>query len=103
MTSFVLSADMKQVKAETRLFAQKLLSEASSIYSKYPTQAEIFQSICPLYREAVAAGQLRAQIPAPLGGTSKNLIDAALGLEEQYPVFPSVSLTIAATGLGLNL
>lgn len=102
MASFVLSADQKQVKSEARLFAQNVLSEASTIYSKYPTQAERFQSIRPLYREAVAAGQIRAQIPAPLGGTSKNLIDAALALEEQYPVDPSVSLTIAATGLGMT-
>lgn len=102
MASFVLSADQKQVKSEARLFAQNVLSEASTIYSKYPTQAERFQSIRPLYRKAVAAGQIRAQIPVPLGGTSKNLIDAALALEEQYPVDPSVSLTIAATGLGMT-
>lgn len=102
MTSFVLSADQKQVKNEARLFAQNVLSEASTIYSKYPTQAERFQSIRPLYRKAVAAGQIRAEIPAALGGTSKNLIDAALALEEQYPVDPSLSLTIAATGLGLT-
>ncbi|EED23575.1 acyl-CoA dehydrogenase, putative [Talaromyces stipitatus ATCC 10500] len=102
MTSFVLSPEQKQVKNEARLFAQNVLSEAATVYSRLDTQAERFHSIRPFYRKAVAAGQIHAQIPAAIGGTSKNLIDVALALEEQYPVDPSVSLTIAATGLGLT-
>lgn len=45
---------------------------------------------------------LKAQIPTPLGGSCDSLLDAAVQLEELYATDPSVTLTVAATGLGLT-
>lgn len=38
----------------------------------------------------------------PLGGTKESLVDAAIALEEMYAADTSVTLTVAATGLGLT-
>ena len=51
---------------------------------------------------AVAGGQIKGQIPISQGGTSASLLDAAIILEELYATDPSVTLTVAATGLGLT-
>lgn len=50
---------------------------------------------------AVSGGQLAGLVPAPLGGTCVSLLDAAIMLEELYATDPSVTLTVASTGLGL--
>ena len=38
----------------------------------------------------------------PLGGTNESLVDAAIALEEMYAADTSVTLTVAASGLGLT-
>ena len=63
---------------------------------------ERFQATRPVYREAVAAGLIKGQIPPHLGGTGGSLLEAAIMVEEMYAVEPSAALTIFGTGLGLT-
>ncbi|OGM40787.1 hypothetical protein ABOM_011146 [Aspergillus bombycis] len=101
MTGFTLTEDQQQVREDARKFAKEVLLGAPAEYLKFGTQEERFRSTRPLYQKAVAAGQIRAQIPIPAGGTGGSFVSTALQLEEHYAVDASVSLTIAATGLGL--
>ncbi|KAL1961976.1 hypothetical protein VTN77DRAFT_711 [Rasamsonia byssochlamydoides] len=102
MIDFTLTPSQRQLQKDARAFAQTVLAGASSTYAALPDQKSRFQATRPLYAQAVAAGQLKAQIPIPLGGTNASLVDAAIALEEMYAVDPSVTLTVAGTGLGLT-
>lgn len=102
MIDFTLSPEQKQLQLKTRDFANRFLKEASAVYSQHNDQVSRFRSIRPIYREAVANGLIKGQIPAPLGGTAANMVDSALFVEELYAVDPDVSLTILGTGLGLT-
>ncbi|KPI40449.1 Nitroalkane oxidase [Cyphellophora attinorum] len=70
--------------------------------SKPKSSHSSFASTLPIYRRAVSAGLLRAQVPTPLGGTCDSLLDLSLMTEELYSVDTSASLTILGTGLGLT-
>ena len=83
-------------------FAAGPLKGARQAYMKYRHHRERFQSTRPIYRQAVAAGLIKGQIPPHLGGAGGTLIEAAILIEEMYAVEPSASLTIFATGLGLT-
>lgn len=102
MIDFVLSDNQKAMRDGARAYAQKVLTGASAVYSKKPNQMERFRSIRSFYRTAVASGQVKGQIPVPLGGGCESLLDAAIILEELYATDPSATLTVAATGLGLS-
>lgn len=102
MVDFKLSDSQKQLREGSRVYAQKVLTGAHAVYSKKLNQQERFRSIRSFYRIATAAGQVKGQIPVPLGGTCESLLDAAIILEELYATDPSVTLTVAATGLGLT-
>ena len=101
MIDFTLSDTQKQQRNAAKEYASRVLSGAYDVYSKHHTQGERFRSIMPFYRMAVAGGQLGGLVPAPLGGTCVSLLDAAIMLEELYAADPSVTLTVASTGLGL--
>lgn len=102
MVDFTLSDSEKAVRAGARGFAKAYLAGAKAVYSALPTPAERFQAIQPIYAEAVKAGLIKGQVPVPAGGTSANLVEAAILVEEFYAVDASASLTIFATGLGLT-
>ncbi|KAF2486065.1 putative acyl-CoA dehydrogenase [Neohortaea acidophila] len=102
MLDFTLSDKQKELRNGSRAYAAKVLTGAHAVYSKKPDQKERFRSIRSFYRTAVAAGQIKGQIPVPLGGACESLLDAAIILEELYATDPSVTLTVAATGLGLT-
>jgi alkylation response protein AidB-like acyl-CoA dehydrogenase len=102
MVDFTLSPSEQGTSKAARGFAQAYLAGAKASYSKYPTPAERFQSLQPIYAEAVKAGLIKGQVPAPVGGTSQSLVEAAILVEEFYAVDASASLTIFATGLGLT-
>lgn len=102
MIDFTLSESQAQQREGAKGFAAKVLTGASAVYSKKTDQKERFRAIRSFYRIAVAGGQIKGQIPVPLGGTCASLLDAAIILEELYATDPSVTLTVAATGLGLT-
>lgn len=102
MIDFTLSPSQQHLRAAAATFAQTHLRPAPALYAHLPTQRQRFQAIRPIYREAVRAGLIRGQVPAPLGGTAEGLVDAAIVVEELFAVEPSAALTILGTGLGLT-
>jgi alkylation response protein AidB-like acyl-CoA dehydrogenase len=101
MIDFTLSDTQKQQRDAAKAYASKVLSGAHAVYSKETAQKDRFRSVQPFYHMAVAGGQLAGLVPVPLGGTCVSLLDAAIMLEELYATDPSVTLTVASTGLGL--
>ncbi|KAJ0418825.1 acyl-CoA dehydrogenase/oxidase [Aspergillus carlsbadensis] len=102
MVSFTLTDSERATRAAARTFATTHLLPAKATYSSLSTPESRFQSLQPIYAAAVHAGLIKAQIPAPLGGTSTSLLEAAILVEEFYAVEASASLTIFGTGLGLT-
>ncbi|KAL2824255.1 acyl-CoA dehydrogenase/oxidase [Aspergillus cavernicola] len=102
MVDFTLSASESQTVSAARTFAKTHLTTAKTLYTPLQTAEARFQSLKPTYEAAVKAGLIKAQIPAPVGGTSTSLVDAAILVEEFYAVEASASLTIFGTGLGLT-
>ena len=105
MADSSLTIAQQEFRKSVRLFAREHLSTARDTYSLATSASqwqERFRSTKPIYQAAVAAGLLKAQIPAPLGGTSAGFVDMALMVEELYSVDTSASLTILGTGLGLT-
>jgi nitroalkane oxidase len=119
-----LTPSQRASRDHIRAFAKEHLTNARSIYSSSTTTVSqahkpneispsnsgalpesahpCFASTLPIYRRAVSAGHLRAQVPTPLGGTCDSLLDLSLMTEELYSVDTSASLTILGTGLGLT-
>ncbi|KAL3470103.1 putative acyl-CoA dehydrogenase [Aspergillus californicus] len=102
MVDFTLSASEQQTVAGARAFAAAHLVSAKSTYSSLPTPEARFQALKPIYEAAVQAGLIKGQVPAPVGGTSTSLVEAAILVEEFYAVEASACLTIFGTGLGLT-
>ncbi|KAH8820241.1 acyl-CoA dehydrogenase [Xylogone sp. PMI_703] len=105
MIDFELSPQQQAIRNASREFAAKHLKGARSLYEPLgPPNGkweDRFRSLEPLYRDAVAAGLIKGQIPELLGGSGGPLSDAVLLVEEFYAVETSASLTIFGTGLGL--
>jgi len=99
---FHLSSTEDGIRKAAAGFAAGPLKEARRTYMQYQHNHERFQSTRPVYRQAVAGGLIKGQIPPHLGGTGGTLVEAAILVEEMYSVEPSMSLTIFATGLGLT-
>ena len=99
---FHLAPAEESIRKAAAAFAAGPLKEARPTYIQYQKHHERFQSTRPIYREAVAAGLIKGQIPPHLGGVGGTLIEAAILVEEMYAVEASASLTIFATGLGLT-
>ncbi|KAL2840273.1 acyl-CoA dehydrogenase/oxidase [Aspergillus pseudoustus] len=102
MVSFTLTPSELATRHAARTFATTHLTSAKATYASLPTPQARFQSLQPIYSAAVHAGLIKAQIPAPVGGASTSLIDAAILVEEFYAVEASACLTIFGTGLGLT-
>ena len=99
---FHLSPAEEGIRAAAAAFAAGPLKEAKKTYMKYQQHHERFQSTRPIYRQAVAGGLIKGQVPPHLGGTGGSLVEAAILVEEMYAVEPAASLTIFSTGLGLT-
>ena len=98
---FHLSPAEAGIRKAAAGFAAGPLKDAKKTYSEYVQHSKRFQSTRPIYRQAVAGGLIKGQLPPPLGGTGGTLVEAAILVEEMYCVEPSASLTIFSTGLGL--
>lgn len=99
---FHLSPAEEGIRRAAAGFASGPLKDARKTYMKYQHHTDRFQATRPIYRQAVAGGLIKGQIPPSLGGTGGSLVEAAILVEEMYAVEPSASLTIFATGLGLT-
>lgn len=99
---FHLSSAEEGIRKAAAGFAAGPLKDAKRTYMVYQNHHERFQSTRPIYRQAVAGGLIKGQIPRHLGGAGGSLIEAVLLVEEMYRVEPAVSLTIFSTGLGLT-
>ena len=99
---FHLSPAEEAIRKAAAGFAAGPLKDAKKTYMQYQHHFERFQSTRPIYRQAVAGGLIKGQIPPSLGGAGGTLMEAAILVEEMYAVEPSASLTIFATGLGLT-
>lgn len=102
MIDFILSPTQQQMRKEAAGFADQVLKGAHAVYSKHASQSERFRSTRQFYRMATAGGMIKGQIPTALGGANESLVDAAVTLEELFAADTSVTLTVAATGLGLT-
>ncbi|MCJ1472978.1 hypothetical protein MMC13_001627, partial [Lambiella insularis] len=102
MIDFTLSEQQNAIRSKAASFASNVLAPAASTYEKHNTQKARFESIRPLYRQAVEAGLINGQVPPALGGTGGSLTDVAILVEEIYAADTSVALTIFSTGLGLS-
>lgn len=105
MISFELTPEQHAIREHIQAFARSHLVNARDLYdakTPYAKWEDRFRSTQPLYRKAVEAGLIKAQIPVPLGGMGGALIDSAIVVEEMYAVDTSASLTILGTGLGLT-
>ena len=99
---FHLSPSEKGIHDAAAAFAAGPLKEARKVYMQYQHHSERFQSIRPIYGQAVAAGLIKGQIPPHLGGSGGTLVEASILVEEMYSVEPATSMTIFSTGLGLT-
>ena len=99
---FQLSTTEDGIRKAAAAFAAGPLKQAKATYMKYQHHYERFQSTRPIYRQAVAAGLIKGQIPPHLGGAGGSLVEAAILVEEMYRIEPAVSLTIFSSGLGLT-
>jgi nitroalkane oxidase len=105
MIDFTLTPEQQAYRSFIRSFANTHLKNARLLYdppTPHTKWSSRFHSTQPIYRAAVEAGLIKAQIPAVLGGTGGSLGDAAIVVEELYSVETSASLTLLGTGLGLT-
>ena len=99
---FRLSPTQEEIRKAAAAFAKGPLKQAKTNYMKCQHYYERFQSTRPIYRQAVAGGLIKGQVPPHLGGAGGTLVEAAILVEEMYRIEPAVSLTIFSTGLGLT-
>jgi nitroalkane oxidase len=101
MIDFTLTPRQVDIQQSARKFATDVLGSAASTYGHHPDQKSRFQATKPFYQAAVKHGLLKSFLPAPLGGTSEGFVDCVIAIEELFAVEPGVSLTLAASVLGL--
>lgn len=102
MIDFTLSPAQQALRSQAASFASNVLAPAARTYNKFARQVERFQSLKPIYEQAVVGGLVKGMVPQALGGTGGSLVDATLLVEELYAADTSAALTIFATGLGLH-
>ncbi|KAI9726111.1 MAG: hypothetical protein M1834_009427 [Cirrosporium novae-zelandiae] len=101
MIDFTLTEEQHKLQSAAHEFAHNVLSGARATYSQYSNQFQRFAVTRPIYKKAVLAGIIKAQVPEELGGASGDLVDSAILIEELYAVDPGASVTILGTCLGL--
>ncbi|KIL87851.1 hypothetical protein FAVG1_08732 [Fusarium avenaceum] len=101
MIDFTLTSHQIGIRERAQKFSADVLRDAASVYNQHADQKSRFQATKPFYRSAVRDGLLKSFLPAPLGGSSEGFVDAVIAIEELFAVEPGVSLTLAATVLGL--
>ncbi|MUM08990.1 acyl-CoA dehydrogenase [Mycobacterium sp. CBMA 213] len=98
---FTLTAEQRKLQQAARDFARSVLADVPAAIRFVPTPQDRLLATKPMYEQLVAEGWLRKILPAPVGGESNGMVDAALVAEEFYAVDADVSLTAFAVVLGL--
>ena len=98
---FTLTAEQRELQLAARRFAQKVFADVPTAIRNEPTPQSRLMATKPMYEQLVAEGWLKKVLPAPVGGESNGMVDAALVAEEFYAVDANVSLTMFAVLLGL--
>ena len=99
---FHLSPAEEGIRKAASVFVSGPLKDAKKTYMQYQHHHERFQSMRPIYHQAVEGGLIVGQIAPHLGGAGGTLIEAAILVEELYRFEPTASLTLFSTGLGLT-
>ena len=99
---FHLSPAEERIRKAASAFVSGPLKDAKKTYMQYQHHHERFQSMRPIYHQAVEGGLIFGQIAPHLGGAGGTLIEAAILVEELYRFEPTASLTLFSTGLGLT-
>ncbi|KAM5364071.1 hypothetical protein ACJZ2D_011688 [Fusarium nematophilum] len=89
------------IQERVRKFSADVLGDAATVYGQHPDQKSRFRATKLFYQSAVRDGLLKSFLPAPLGGESEGFVDVVIAIEELFAVEPGISLTLAATVLGL--
>lgn len=99
--SFLLSPEQEQLKAAARAFAEEHLRDLAAAVRAEPDPLARALLARPVVEKAVAQGFLKGLIPAPVGGTASNGVDAAIFVEEWAVHSPDVTISLAGPLIAL--
>jgi alkylation response protein AidB-like acyl-CoA dehydrogenase len=99
---FSLSESQVKLQADSRDFAQRVLTGVKATIADIARPEDRFYAIRPFYEKMIAGGFAKALIPAEFGGTGLSAIDFAIATEELAAVDINVPSALLATGLGLE-
>ncbi|HUN58473.1 MAG TPA: acyl-CoA dehydrogenase family protein [Candidatus Binataceae bacterium] len=99
---FSLSSAQAKLQSDARDFANKVLSPVKEVIAGIPKPEDRFYAIRPFYEKMIAAGFMKALIPAEYGGNRLSTLDFAIATEELAAVDINVPSALLATGLGLE-
>ncbi|GLZ47921.1 acyl-CoA dehydrogenase [Actinomycetospora sp. NBRC 106375] len=99
--SFLLSPEQEQLKAAARAFAEEHLRDLAAAVRTEPDPLTRALLARPVFEKAVGQGFLKGLIPAPVGGTAANGVDAAIFVEEWAVHSPDVTISMAGPLIAL--
>ena len=99
---FSFSDAQAKLQSDTRDFASNVLGSVRQAIGDIARPEDRFYAIRPFYEKMVAAGFMKALIPAEYGGTGMSTIDFAIATEELAAIDINVPTALLATGLGLE-
>lgn len=99
--SFLLSPEQEQLKAAARAFAEEHLRDLAAAVRAEPDPLARALLARPVVEKAVAQGFLKGLIPAPVGGTASNGVDAAIFVEEWAVHSPDLTISLAGPLIAL--
>jgi alkylation response protein AidB-like acyl-CoA dehydrogenase len=99
---FSLSESQVKLQADTRNFANQVLTQVKAAIANIARPEDRFYAIRPFYEKMIEAGFAKALIPVEYGGTGMTAVDFAIAAEELAAVDINVPSALLATGLGLE-
>lgn len=99
---FTLSPAQRELQANARAFAARVLSQVEPTIRDLPRPEQRFFAIRPFYAEMAKAGFVHALVPEAYGGSGMSVVDFAIAAEELAAVDVNVPSALLATGLGIE-
>ena len=99
---FTLTDAQRELQANARAFAEKVLAPISVRVDKISDAWEAFSATREAFREMARAGFTRTYIPAEYGGLGLSMIDIAIAAEELIRIDVNVPTTLLGNGLALQ-